>query len=151
HLVLPVATLSAFYIALYARLMRASYLEQSGMDYVITAISKGVPAGRIVFIHILRNAILPVITMGGVQLGAMFGGSVVIEAVFGWPGLGGLIYEAIHARDLNVIMGIFVASSVLVVIVNILVDLTLRWWIRASRRAVEMDLRRYITIGGLPF
>jgi peptide/nickel transport system permease protein len=123
HLILPVATLSVFYIALYARLLRASYLEQTGMDYVATAIAKGLPRSRVVFAHIIRNAVLPVITMVGVQLGAMLGGSVVIEAVFGWPGLGSLIYEAIHAREFNVVMGVFLISSVLVVVANIIIDL----------------------------
>uniref|UniRef100_UPI003F49A38F ABC transporter permease n=1 Tax=Ensifer adhaerens TaxID=106592 RepID=UPI003F49A38F len=122
HMVLPVATLSVYYIALYARLMRASYLEQAGMDFAVTAIAKGLPSSRVVA-HIARNAVLPIITMVGVQLGAMFGGSVVIEAVFGWPGLGSLIYEAIHARELNVVMGVFLISSMLVIVANVVVDL----------------------------
>lgn len=122
HMVLPVVTLSVYYIALYARLMRASYLEQAGMDFAVTAVAKGLPNSRVVS-HITRNAVLPVITMIGIQLGAMFGGSVVIEAVFGWPGLGSLIYEAIHARELNVVMGVFLISSMLVVLANLFVDL----------------------------
>ena len=123
HLVMPVITLSLFYLALYTRLMRASMLEQAGMDYVTTARAKGLTERRIVFVHILRNAMLPVLTMAGVQVGALIGGSVIVESVFAWPGLGMLAFEALFARDLNLLLGIFLLSALLVVAINLVVDL----------------------------
>lgn len=123
HLVLPATTLSLFYLALYTRLMRASMLEQAGMDYVVTARAKGLTERRIVVRHILRNALLPIVTMAGIQVAGMLGGSVIVESVFGWPGLGLLAFESLFARDLNLLLGIFFLSSCLVVAVNLLVDL----------------------------
>jgi peptide/nickel transport system permease protein len=123
HLVLPTLTLSLFYMALYARLMRASLLDQRGMDYVTTARAKGLTEGRITLVHVLRNAVLPVVTMAGVQTGALLGGSVVVETVFAWPGLGLLAFQSLFARDFNVLLGIFFLSSCLVVLVNLVVDL----------------------------
>ena len=122
HLGLPTITLSLFYLALYTRLMRASMLEQYGQDYVVTARAKGLPERRITFGHVLRNALLPVVTMAGVQVGALIGGSVIVESVFAWPGLGMLAFESLFARDLNLLLGIFLISSVLVVVVNLIVD-----------------------------
>ena len=123
HLVLPTITLSLFYLALYTRLMRASMLEQYGQDYVVTARAKGLPERRITFGHVLRNALLPVVTMAGVQVGALIGGSVIVESVFAWHGLGMLAFESLFARDLNLLLGIFLISSVLVVVVNLIVDI----------------------------
>ena len=123
HLVLPTITLSLFYLALYTRLMRASMLEQYGQDYVVTARAKGLPERRITFGHVLRNALLPVVTMAGVQVGALIGGSVIVESVFAWPGLGMLAFESLFARDLNLLLGIFLISSMLVVVVNLIVDI----------------------------
>jgi len=123
HLVMPTITLSLFYLALYTRLMRASMLEQAGMDYVVTARAKGLTERRIVFGHILRNALLPVVTMAGVQVGALIGGSVIVESVFAWPGLGMLAFEALFARDLNLLLGIFLLSALLVVAINLVVDI----------------------------
>jgi len=122
HLVLPVVTLSLFYMALYARLMRATMLEQRGLDYVTTARAKGLTERQITFRHVLRNAVLPVLTMAGVQVGALLGGSVVVESVFAWPGLGQLAFEALFSRDYNLLLGIFFMSACLVVAVNIIVD-----------------------------
>ncbi|RVT91729.1 ABC transporter permease [Rhodovarius crocodyli] len=123
HLVLPAVTLSLFYMALYTRLMRASVLENLRMNYVTTARAKGVAPRRLVLRHVLRNAVLPIVTMAGVQVGGALGGSVVVEAVFGWPGLGQLAFEALFARDLNLLLGILTLSSVVVVLANLLVDL----------------------------
>jgi peptide/nickel transport system permease protein len=122
HLVLPAITLSLFYMALYVRLMRSSMLEQSGMDYVVTARSKGLTERAITWRHVLRNASLPVVTMAGVQVGNLLGGSVVVETVFGWPGIGLLAFRALFARDLNLLLGIFFVAACLVIIVNIIVD-----------------------------
>jgi peptide/nickel transport system permease protein len=122
HLVLPTITLSLFYLALYTRLMRATVLEQRGAEYVTTARAKGLTEGRITMRHILRNALLPVVTMAGVQVGALLGGSVVVETVFAWPGLGQLAFQSLFARDFNLLLGIFFLSACLVVIVNLAVD-----------------------------
>jgi len=122
-MVLPVMTLSLFYLAAYTRLMRASILEQNGMDYVVTARAKGLSERKITYKHVLRNALLPVITVAGVQIGGILGGSVIVESVFGWPGLGLLAFEALFARDLNLLLGIFFICACLVVTVNLLVDL----------------------------
>jgi peptide/nickel transport system permease protein len=123
HLVLPALTLTMFYMALYTRLMRASVLEQASMDYVVTARAKGLTEPQIARRHVFRNALLPVLTMAGVQAGAMLGGAVVVETVFAWPGLGLLAYESLFARDLNLLLGIFFVSTCLVVTVNLVVDL----------------------------
>jgi len=123
HLILPAVTLSLFYMALYTRLMRAAMLEQAGMDYVTTARAKGLSEGRITLAHIVRNAVLPVVTVAGVQLGGLLGGSIVVESVFAWPGLGLLAFQALFARDFNLLLGIFFLSASLVVVVNLGVDL----------------------------
>jgi len=122
HLVLPTITLSLFYLALYTRLMRATVLEQRGAEYVTTARAKGLTEGKITSRHILRNALLPVVTMAGVQVGALLGGSVVVETVFAWPGLGQLAFQSLFARDFNLLLGIFFLSACLVVVVNLVVD-----------------------------
>jgi len=122
HLVLPAVTLTLFYLALYTRLMRASVLDQYALDYVTTARAKGLTERQVARRHVLRNAALPVVTMAGVQIGALLGGSVVVETVFGWPGLGLLAYESLFARDINLLLGIFFVSAVLVVLVNLVVD-----------------------------
>ena len=123
HLILPAATLSLFYMATYTRLMRASMLEVFGMDYVRTARAKGVSERRVVYRHVMRNAVLPMITMLGIQIGSLLGGAVVVEVVFSWPGLGRLAFEAIFQRDFNLLLGILLLSSCLVIVVNLLVDI----------------------------
>jgi len=123
HLVMPAAALGLFYLALYTRVMRASMLEQTGMDYVVTARAKGQSEPRIVLGHMLRNAFLPVLTMAGVQAGNLIGGSVVVETVFGWPGIGTLAFNALQSRDLNLLLGIFFVSACLVVAINLVVEL----------------------------
>jgi peptide/nickel transport system permease protein len=123
HLVLPSVTLSLFYMALYARMMRATMLEQRGLDYVTTARAKGLTEQQITVRHMVRNALLPVVTVAGVQVGGLLGGSVIVESVFAWPGLGQLAFQSLFARDLNLLLGIFFISSCLVVVVNIVVDI----------------------------
>lgn len=122
HLVLPTITLSLFYLALYTRLMRATVLEQRGAEYATTARAKGLTERAITMRHVLRNALLPIVTMAGVQVGALLGGSVVVETVFAWPGLGQLAFQSLFARDFNLLLGIFFLSACLVVVVNIVVD-----------------------------
>jgi peptide/nickel transport system permease protein len=123
HLVLPAAALSLFYLAVYARVMRSSVLEQVGQDYVTTARAKGQTERRVLTGHVLGNALLPVVTMAGVQAGNLIGGSIVVETVFGWPGIGTLAFNALQSRDLNLLLGIFFISACLVVVINLVVDL----------------------------
>jgi peptide/nickel transport system permease protein len=123
HLLLPATTLSLFYMATYTRLMRASMLEVLGMDYVRTARAKGISNRRVMYRHVVRNAMLPMVTMLGVQVGSLLGGAVVVEVVFGWPGLGRLAFESIFQRDFNLLLGILLLSSLLVIVTNLLVDL----------------------------
>ena len=123
HLVMPAMSLALFYLAVYARVMRAAVLEQVGMDYVTTARAKGQTERRIMTGHVMRNALLPVVTMAGVQAGNLIGGSIVVETVFGWPGVGTLAFDALQSRDLNLLLGIFFVSACLVVVGNLAVDL----------------------------
>jgi peptide/nickel transport system permease protein len=123
HLILPAASLALFYAAIYTRLVRASMLEVSGLDYVRTARAKGISERRVIYGHALRNALLPLLTVVGVQLGSLLGGSVLVESVFGWPGLGRLAFEAVQQRDYNLLLGILLMSSLLVIAVNLLIDL----------------------------
>ena len=122
HMVLPAVTLALFYLALYTRLMRASMLEVYGQDFVTTARAKGLDERTVAFRHVLRNALLPMVTMLGLQVGSLLGGSVLVETVFGWPGLGRLAFEAVFQRDHNLLLGVLLLSSLLVVAANILVD-----------------------------
>lgn len=126
HLVLPVMSLGCFFMAVYARLTRASMLEVMGMDFVKTARAKGVPAGQVVRRHVLRNAILPVVTFSGIQLGQMAGGAVLTETVFGWPGIGRLMFDALMQRDYQLLLGVFLVTSVMVVVFNLVTDLVYR-------------------------
>jgi len=123
HMIMPVLALSLFYMAVFTRMMRASILEQSGMDYVTTAYAKGLTKSRVTFVHILRNALLPVVTIAGLQAANMLGGSVIIESIFAWPGLGLLAFEALFARDINLLLGIFFFAACLVILVNLCIDL----------------------------
>jgi len=123
HLVLPTLTLALIFLAIYLRIMRASMLEVLNLDYVRTARAKGLDETRIVAKHVLRNALLPMVTLIGLQAGTMLGGSVVVESVFSLPGLGRLAYESVVQRDLNTLLGIVFVSALLVIFVNFLVDL----------------------------
>jgi peptide/nickel transport system permease protein len=124
HLVLPVLTMALFYVAIYTRLMRASMLEVYSLDFITTARAKGVPEGAIAWRHAARNALLPVVTLAGLQFGHLLGGSVLVETVFGWPGLGRLVFDSLQQRDLNLLLGILFVSSVVVVLANLAADLT---------------------------
>jgi peptide/nickel transport system permease protein len=123
HLVLPTITLGMFYLAIYARLIRASMLEVLGQEFITTAWSKGLPANAVYYKHALRNALLPVITVAGLQIGFMFTGAVLTETIFAWPGMGGLTYQAILQRDYALLMGLFLMVSVCVILMNLATDL----------------------------
>jgi peptide/nickel transport system permease protein len=123
YLILPSLTLGLFYTAVYARLTRASMLDVADQDFVKTARAKGVPEGRILRRHILRNAILPVLSFAGIQAGQLIGGSILVETVFAWPGIGRLAFDALLARDYPVLLGVFLCTSVLVILFNLVTDL----------------------------
>ncbi|HZH56058.1 ABC transporter permease [Yanghanlia caeni] len=127
HAVLPIVTVATFFIAVYARLTRAAMLEVRNQEFIRTARAKGVHPLRITLRHTLRNALIPVSTMAGVHFAALFGGAAVTETVFGWPGLGRLTLDAVMTRDFNLLLGILLLSSFVVVVVNILVDLLQQW------------------------
>lgn len=122
HLVLPATTLGLFFTAIYMRMTRASMLEVSRLDFVKTARAKGVKRRVILRRHILRNALLPVITLAGLQAGQIFGGAILTETVFAWPGIGRLMFEAINQRDYAVILGVFYISGAMVLLFNLITD-----------------------------
>ncbi|MDT6941300.1 ABC transporter permease [Brucella pseudogrignonensis] len=122
HAILPVVTLAAIYMAVYIRLMRSSLIEVSHEDHVRTARAKGLNEAQVLSRHMLRNAAVPVVTFAGLQAGALIGGSVVVETVFSWPGLGRLTYDAVTARDYPVLLGLFLIMSMLVIATNLLTD-----------------------------
>jgi peptide/nickel transport system permease protein len=123
HLVLPTVSLGLFYVAIYTRLMRAAMLEVLPMEHVRTARSKGLAAWRVHWHHAARNALLPIVTMAGLQVSSLLGGSVIVETIFGWPGIGRLAFEAVFRRDVPLVMGVLLLSSVLVLGVSLTVDL----------------------------
>jgi peptide/nickel transport system permease protein len=126
HLVLPALTLGLFFTALYARMMRASMLEIAGADFIKTARAKGLRPSVITRRHIARNAILPIVTLAGLQAGQLVGGAVLTETVFAWPGIGRLMFEALVQRDYAVLLGVFFVCSAMVVLFNIVTDLVYR-------------------------
>ncbi|MGC2774589.1 MAG: ABC transporter permease [Bradyrhizobium sp.] len=126
HLVMPAATLGLFFMATYTRMTRASMLEVKRLDFVKTARAKGLRDGVILRRHVLRNALLPVVTLAGVHAGTLVGGAVLTETVFAWPGIGRLMYDALIQRDYNLLLGVFVVSSAMVLIFNLVTDLVYR-------------------------
>lgn len=126
HLFLPAITLASIYLALYSRMSRASMLDVLGSDYIRTARSKGLNERVVVYKHALKNALLPVVTMAGLQFSQLIAGAVVVETVYSWPGMGQLAFESILRRDHPLLLGILFFSTMIVVIANILTDLSYR-------------------------
>jgi peptide/nickel transport system permease protein len=126
HLILPALTLGLFFMAVYMRMTRASMLEVAQQDFVKTARAKGLAPSVIRRRHILRNALLPVVTLAGLQAGQLVGGAVLTETVFAWPGIGRLMFESLAARDYNTILGVFLVSALMVIIFNIITDIVYR-------------------------
>jgi ABC-type dipeptide/oligopeptide/nickel transport system permease component len=122
-IVLPTLTLAAFSVALIARMTRASVLEVLGQDYVRTARAKGLPETGVVVRHALKNALIPIITVVGLQFGTLLGGAVLTESVFGWPGMGLLLVDSIFSRDYAMVQGIVLVFSALFILTNLIVDL----------------------------
>jgi peptide/nickel transport system permease protein len=126
HLVLPVTALSLIYVAAYSRLSRASMLEVLESDYVRTARAKGLGERSVLFKHALRNGVIPIITVVGVQLGAVVSGAILVEIVFAWPGVGRLAFDSVKARDTNVLLGVLFFVSSTVIIANLITDMVYR-------------------------
>ena len=124
HLILPMVTLAILNLALYSRLARASMLDVLGSDYIRTARAKGMTRDVVIYKHALRNAILPVVTITGLQMSQVFAGAVVVETVFNWPGMGQLAFETILRRDTPTLLGILFFSTFIVVVANLLTDLS---------------------------
>ena len=123
HIVLPALVLGTSQVALYARLTRASMLDVLDQDYIITARAKGCNDRAVIFDHALKNALLPVVTMIGLNLGFVLTGATLTETVFAWPGIGRLMYDSIFRRDYPVLMGIFIIVSISVILASLLTDI----------------------------
>lgn len=123
HLVMPALTLGAFAMASIARLTRAAMLEVIRLDYIITARAKGLGQAHIIWKHALKNAAIPVVTIMGLQFGALLGGAVVTETVFSWPGIGRLAIQGIYNRDYPVVQASVFVAAIIFVVVNFVIDL----------------------------
>jgi len=126
HLVLPALTLGIIYLAFYSRLTRASMLDVLSADYIRTARAKGVSERAVYYRHALRNAILPVVTVLGLQFGNVLAGAILVETVFNWPGLGRLAFDSVLRRDYPTILGLLLLTSTLVVVMNQVTDFCYR-------------------------
>lgn len=127
HLVLPAATLATIGIAYYARVVRAELEDALASDYIRTARAKGLPERAVVLRHGLRNALGPLVTLVGIDLGALLGGAFVVEQIYAWPGIGREVLQAIFAADLPVILGAVLLAAVAIAIANLLADLAQAW------------------------
>lgn len=127
HMILPTATLSFGFIAGYSRYIRSTMLEAMGQDYIRTAKAKGLPRRQIVYVHALKNAALPIVTIIALDLPFLLGGAIVTERIFGWPGMGRLFLDHVSRADTPVVMGILMMIAVAVVLFQILADITYAW------------------------
>jgi peptide/nickel transport system permease protein len=126
-MILPWMTFAVLFAALYVRMIRANVLEALNEDYVRTARAKGAPEGRVVRVHVLRNAMLPVVTMLGMDIGLALGGAVFTETIYSLPGLGRTAVQALNALDLPTVEGIVVFSTLAIIVFNLIVDLLYAW------------------------
>ena len=127
QLIMPGITLAAFSIARNMRLTRSSMLDFMQMDFVRTARAKGLPERRVIYGHVLRNSLLPIVTAIGLQMGFLLGGSVITETIFGWPGVGREIIAAIGSKDFYVVQAGVIMLALIFTAVNLLVDLVYSW------------------------
>jgi peptide/nickel transport system permease protein len=123
HLILPALALGTIPMAVVTRMTRSSMLEVMNEDYVRTARAKGVVPWRVIFKHALRNAMLPTVTVIGLQVGLLMGGAIITETIFGWPGVGQIVFDSIYRRDYAMIQGVVLYGALLFVLVNLLVDI----------------------------
>lgn len=127
HLILPAITLGTALAALLSRMTRASLLDVLGEDYVRFARAKGLGPARVILVHALRNALIPVITVVGLQVGVLLSGAIITESIFDWPGLGSLLLEGIYQRDYPLVQGCVLVIALTYVAVNLLTDLMYGW------------------------
>jgi peptide/nickel transport system permease protein len=127
HFIMPGITLSAFSIARNMRLTRSSMLDYMQKDFVRTARSKGLPEGRVIYGHVLRNSLLPIVTAIGLEIGFLLGGSVIVETIFGWPGVGREIVAAIGSKDFYVVQAGVIMLALIFAGVNLIIDLVYMW------------------------
>ncbi len=127
HLVLPAIVLGTIPLAVIARMTRSAMLEVLREDYVRTARAKGLSPARVIFVHALRNALVPVVTVIGLQVGTLLGGAVLTETIFSWPGVGKWLIDAIGRRDYPVVQGGILITATLVIVVNLIVDVLYGW------------------------
>ncbi len=127
HLALPAFTLAIIFLAQYSRLSRASMIDVLGADYVRTARAKGLSETKVVFKHALRNAVLPIITVAGIQFGNLISGALLVESVFNWPGMGRLAFDSVLRRDYPTLLGILFFAALMVIVANLLTDLSYRF------------------------
>ena len=123
HILLPGTTLALYFMASYARLTRTAMIEVADQDFVKTARAKGISERQVARRHILRNALIPLITFAGLQASILVGGNVLVENVFSWPGVGTLAYEAVTSRDNPLLLGIFIVTAILVSLFNLVTDI----------------------------
>lgn len=123
HIIMPAFTLAIYQLALIARLMRSSTLEVLNHDYIRTARAKGLPEIVVIFKHVFKNALIPTITMIGLQTGQLLGGAIITEFIFSWPGIGFLTVQSIQAQDYPMIQSLVIISAIVFVIINLLVDI----------------------------
>jgi peptide/nickel transport system permease protein len=127
HLILPWMTFAILFAALYVRMIRANMIEAMNEDYVRTARAKGAPESRVIRVHVLRNALLPVVTMLGMDIGLALGGAIFTETVYGLPGLGRTAVTSLNALDLPTVEGIVVFATLAIIVFNLIVDLLYAW------------------------
>jgi len=127
HMVLPVLSISLISFAAYSRYIRSTMLEVMGQDYIRTARAKGLPRREVVFIHALKNASLPIVTVVGLDLPLLLGGAVVTERIFAWPGMGRLFLDHVDRADMPVVMGILLLIAVAVILFQIITDIVYAW------------------------
>jgi peptide/nickel transport system permease protein len=127
HLILPATALSLRYLALIARITRTAFLEVLNADFIMNVRAKGASEGRVLFKHVLRNAAIPIITVVGYNFGFVVAGSALIETVFGWPGLGRLLFDSISKRDYPVLTAILLLVALSITLANLITDLLYGW------------------------
>ena len=123
HIILPAFTLATLLMGNLVRITRASVLDALESNYVVTARAKGLRERIVVYRHVLKNALIPIITISGLQLGALLGGAILTESVFAWPGLGLLLLDSIYSRDYPLIQGIIIFYAIILILINLIVDI----------------------------
>lgn len=122
HMILPVLTITVYYMAIISRVSRSSLIEMRGQDFVLTARAKGLSANRVRWVHVLRNAAIPIVTVMGYSFGEALTGTILTETVFGWPGIGSLFIASITKRDYPVLEGVFIVTALTVILANLVTD-----------------------------